>query len=686
MIARPTRCRRSAAALVLVACVAFLPAACKDDRDGKGSAPASSAQTEDREGKDIPGPFSLWLQRHIQGAWNWVTAQERFGFLWGAICRFAVPTPNGYVAGTGFGVSLLVPQPDGRLHVVATANIGSSTHGGASLGNRVYLAAGYDGLVTLDASRPNELRVLGRATGVGYALSVALSKGYAFLAYKEKGGLAIYKLRDPEPPLLVQHLEAGDSFAQIVVDGDRAYAVGDERVLIFDVANPEQPALLGTLAIPYQILPKPTDPMPRHIAVRGQRAFVAHGAHGLLELDVSDPKTPRVMTRIEGIDFCDWVTVNGNRLYAASEGSPVKVADISDPDSPRWVGDLDMGDAPPGAGVLDVASLQGATQLLPLALGPRGIFLYDTRENPLPKLISSYVPPAYFNRVRVIGDQAYAAAGTGGLEVYSLADPARPRLVGTHRTQGMARGLSVIDDQLWVSDVLGWVLIMKPVEGAVPELLDETDRGGHAWEVDAVGDRVFFANSQVGIGAGRRVGGKVEMEGEAFAGGYTIEVAGFGSYGYGGTVGNGVVVFRCDPPPPHLVRALHWGTIGPIRIGPVATAVTVHGSTLYVGDARGKLLAYSLADPSSPELLWSRHLGAAIFDIVAEDDGLWISAGPDGVVQLDVTGPKPREIRRLALPRGDAPATAMSSARYRDRVLVAAGAAGLVSLPLPASP
>ncbi|MFN7951474.1 MAG: hypothetical protein U0610_07095 [bacterium] len=617
----------------------------------------------------------VWMQRNLQKAWNWLTQQDRIAVLWGQICRFATPIPGGYAAGMGFSIVELRADAEGRLSIASTINVGNSTHAGLSHGNRVYAAAGYEGLVTIDVSEPGHMREIDRHRGLGYALSIAMGKGYLYLAFKEHGGLAVYRMREPGPPEFVRQIAKGESYAQIVVEGDRAYAVGSEKLMIFDLADPANPALMGVLDVPYQAKPKPTDPMPRHVAIKGHYAFLSHGARGLLTADVSNPREPKLVKQWEGIDFCDWVAVAGDRAYAASEGTPVRVADVSNPLEPRWIAALDVAAAPrpPPAGVrFDDPGL------VPFAFGPRGVFVLDGREPGVPPVAYSMVPKPYFHRVRVIGDQAYATAGAGGLHVFSLSDPAKPSLIGVRKTEGLARGLLVVGDQLWIADVLGWLLITRPVEGGMPEFIEAADRGGHAWDVDVVGKYVYLANSQVGFGVLEHTAQGFEVRGETFSGGYTLEVEGFGPYAYVGTVGEGVAVFRADEDPPRRVGVLKWATLGPLKIGPVATAIAVHRGVLYAGTPQGDLRAYDIeASPTDPPLLWVQHVGGTVFQIVPSQDAVWVSAGPAGVVQLAPGGSPPAIVHTYPVS-----GWAMGTARYRDRLLVAAGEGGLLSLPV----
>lgn len=631
------------------------------------------AHAEDKRPSESHG--FVWMQRNFQKAWNWITQQDRISVLWGSICRFATPVPGGFAAGVGFSIVELRPGADGRLEIASSILVGNSTHAGLSHGDRVYAAAGYEGLVTIDASEPGHMKELARHRGLGYALSIAMGKGYLYLAFKEHGGLAVYKMHEPGPPELVRQIASGESYAQIVVEGDRAYAVGSEKLMIFDLVDPSNPALLGVLDVPYDARPKPTDPMPRHVAIKGNYAYLSHGARGLLTADVSDPRHPKLAGRWEGIDFCDWVAVQGDRAYAASEGTPVRVADVSDPAHPRWIGPLDLAAAPappqPAVPFADPA-------LLGFAFGPRGVYALDVRQPGVPPVAYSFQPPPFFHRIKVIGDQAYSTAGAAGLHVFSLADRAKPAEIGVLKTEGLARGLLVVDGELWIGDVLGWLLITRPVEGGLPERIEVADRGGHAWDVAVVGKYVYLANSQVGFGVLKRTPAGFEMLGETFSGGYTLEVAGRGPYAYVGTVGEGVAIFRADEDPPKRVGVLKWATLGPLKIGPVATAITVDGDTLYAGTPQGDLRAFDLAaSPTDPPLAWEQHVGGYVYQITREADGLWVSTGPGGVVHLDETTTPPTIGHHY-----DTPGWAMSTVRYQDRVLVAAGLAGVVSLPV----
>jgi peroxiredoxin len=78
------------------------------------------------------------------------------------------------------------------------------------------------------------------------------------------------------------------------------------------------------------------------VRVRGETAFVADGVGGLVTVDVTNPKEPRVLGRVKTGGQARDVVVEGHVAYVASGSAGLVVVDVSDPASPAIVGAASM--------------------------------------------------------------------------------------------------------------------------------------------------------------------------------------------------------------------------------------------------------------------------------------------------------------------------------------------------------
>lgn len=628
-------------------------------------------------GTDDEGPrwLNQWIRRAVVRLQRPLLFETGIDVLWGSLTRAAAPTSFGYLAGTGMSVLSLVPSGvPGELVMARKLLVGSSVHSFVVDEPFAYLAAGQRGLVTLEWTNAGDVHIVDESYLPGYAIYVAQTGGHLLVACKDGGGITIFRKRKAGMPEPVRHLAEGMSLAHIQVHGDHAFAVGSEKLLVIDIRRPEEAQVVSDLWMPYQALPRPTDPMPRRVALHPPYAYVANGAHGIVTIDLGDPEKPQVAGIWPDSGFADWVMVHKNAAYVASEATAIRIADLSDPLAPRWMGDMDFAPkiaADPSAGSDETP--------LPIARGAQGVAVMDASDPLHPRALAAYSPAPFLHRVSILNFQAYAAAASGGVQVYSLDDPTHPRLIGALATHGHTRDVRPVGNRLWIADTVGWLLLADPIAGAIPRIVSRIDKGGHPWAFELIGNRAYIADSQAGLTVLRRTGSTIEppfeVVAQAPAGGYSLDVAVKPPYVYIATIGNGVVIFKDQGDAVEMVGRIVWPTLGPFSIMASATAVTLDGHTLYVGDAGGRVLAYDLTDPAPPEREWTRRFGGPIFDIVLGADGLWVTAGSDGVFLLDPQ-------RHRAKHHFTVPGTAMSAVEFAGRLLVAAGEAGLVSLPL----
>ena len=67
------------------------------------------------------------------------------------------------------------------------------------------------------------------------------------------------------------------------------------------------------------------------VAIDGDMVYVANGRDGLMVVDVSNPRKPKIVSNLKTEGQAIWLTIKGSRLYLADMASGFQVIDISDP-------------------------------------------------------------------------------------------------------------------------------------------------------------------------------------------------------------------------------------------------------------------------------------------------------------------------------------------------------------------
>ena len=141
--------------------------------------------------------------------------------------------------------------------------------------------------------------------------------------------------------------QLGGAVNALAVQGDTAYAGVGPRLLVFDVSNPQQPALLGQTP--------PFADIVQDVAAAGARVYVATGASGLRIVDVSTPTRPVEVGAFATAGFASGVAAFGHYAAVADRQDGLLIVDVSNPASPTLIGSL----ATPGL-ALDIAVTSGS--------------------------------------------------------------------------------------------------------------------------------------------------------------------------------------------------------------------------------------------------------------------------------------------------------------------------------------
>ena len=156
-------------------------------------------------------------------------------------------------------------------------------------GQRIYVAAGDAGMLVFDISDPAHPKKIREYKPGVFIKGIAVELPYIYLLEKYRG-LRIYDFSNWNYPKLRTVIDDGyftDGEAFYLADRYLYMTIANgsarNRFLIYDVRNPDEPELTGSLDLPGRAL---------KVVVRGGYAYVSSRAGGLQIVDVRDPYQP----------------------------------------------------------------------------------------------------------------------------------------------------------------------------------------------------------------------------------------------------------------------------------------------------------------------------------------------------------------------------------------------------------
>ena len=193
--------------------------------------------------------------------------------------------------------------------------------------NRLYVAAGADGLVVVDAADPAHPSRQSSLTLPAPAFDVELRSGVAYVAMGHSGVAAVDI--SGAVPTLVKTIATSGHAAGVTTDADNVYVAACTSFSIHDRTTG---ALRGSVPFP-KVGERLLTPA-KDVAVVGNVAFVAAGAQGAVAIDVSNPASPSVIghcaVKEEGF-YASGVRAEGSALFIAAGEWGVLRVDVSNP-------------------------------------------------------------------------------------------------------------------------------------------------------------------------------------------------------------------------------------------------------------------------------------------------------------------------------------------------------------------
>lgn len=234
-------------------------------------------------------------------------------------------------------------------------------------------------------------------------LHVCVADGYAYLTTHARG-LCVVDVRNPLAPRLI--VETNEPVRILRIRSGLAYGITDEELRIYDLANPELPALLGRVATQTNSL---------FDVDQGVACFIGYST--LRVLDVSDPTAPFIAGTAPLNSALSGIAVHDRTMYLADYPATVSAYDLTDLGNPvraNLRGEL----AHANAGSLRVRDglLYAGTRL--------GLTIWDLADAREPRRIAdqaTYIGP--HEGIGLLRDCAVLSSSGAGINVVSIPMP-----------------------------------------------------------------------------------------------------------------------------------------------------------------------------------------------------------------------------------------------------------------------
>ncbi len=293
-----------------------------------------------------------------------------------------------------------------------------------------------------------------------------------------------------------------------------------------------------------------------------------------------------------------------------TDGSGLKIIDVSNPQKPVLTGSLDTSRYAGGVAVIDdKAYVTVVGDIWDKINSSLQIIDVSNPSNPIP-IGSVDIIARYVYEVTVIGDTAYVAAGdfdknTGSLQIIDVSNPSNPTIISSADTGDSAYGVTVADSIAYVtigdiyitSDTLleqGSLKVIDVSDPSNPVIIGSVDTPNWALGITLVGNTAYVAAGLSGL----------------------------------------QVINVRDPSSPTIIGAL--------KTNHFASEVKAVGSTIYVADSQGGLQAIDVSDPSNPMIIGTvDNLSDAVSGLAVIDDKAYVALDDGGLQIIDISNISP---------------------------------------------
>jgi len=471
-------------------------------------------------------------------------------------------------------------------------------------GNYAYIGEGA-GLRVLDVTDPTHPHARGRTALSGYCYQAKKKGNYVYTALLGHG-MQVVDVSYPDSPSVVytfpvsQFADTGIWWQDIEIVGNRLYGASgrggnQSGIHIFDISNPQSPALLGIFSN--------IRGLPFGIGVRGNYVYACSiykpdaqiDSPGIQIIDVSNPSSPfeAGYYPLSGNSGCYDIIFEGNLGYVAGAWQDgLVILDLTDPIHPLRKGSYDT----PWTSV-NVAKYQN--YIYAPDMTDQGGTIVVNVSNPVSPTLSSMLSNSgvAYDGVSIDGTRLYIPSLTG-LQIYSLASPATPTLMGEYKSSdplGCGWGVTIKDGFAYVAD----------------------------WRM---GLRIFSCSNPFNLQYQGRYRNGLEAEGRVGLSGNIVYV--------GNSYSNVLQMLNVsDKTNPQLVNYLNLTVQGGVK------DIIVDSGYMYVAAQEAGVYIVDVNQPSSPQIKYRFDTDGSAVSITKSGIFLFVADTSGGLKVLNISNP-----------------------------------------------
>ncbi len=467
----------------------------------------------------------------------------------------------------------------------------------------------------------------------------SIARGNGKVVIRWQGGSAPYQLQ-MRTSLSAPWQDVGAAVSGLEVTNTMSSQVAFYRVKCGSNPAPGPVQLAGFL---------PALGTPRDAQVVGNVAYVASEEFGLATVDVSDPRSPRVLGASNKPFYGNSLTVSGNRAYVTgsrtfyeSNGVMRSVAvfhvmDVSNPAAPTVLGTIESASSTFGG-------VAAAGNYVYLAAGSAGLRVVNVSNPAQPVFAGTgFDTPGNAGGVQVAGNFAYVADGSRGLRILNVSNPLAPTEAGFYDTPGNAKGVAVAGTVAYVADVnaLRVVNVLNP---AAPVLAGSLSMGAMA--VTVQNNVCYVATSAGGmkvvdVATAAAPVQLAELPPSGAFGAVTLGVCVSGSFAYLANGAGGLAIANVSIPalPAPYGNQMEWFEAFKMGARP-GLAVLSGAQHLSDGTLVSGLRIIDTSDPAKPRMVGKIDDAAmGLGGVEISGNYAFVAAGLAGVKVVDISSP-----------------------------------------------
>ena len=200
----------------------------------------------------------------------------------------------------------------------------TSATGLAVYGDHLYYT-GFNEIGILDMNDIDSIKQITAIDTLTSSQNIAINYPYVYIAqYK---GVRVLDVSDPENPFQTDFLTLDNTLARCVYydsTSSRLLCTDYRKTYLYNATSGDHPVLISKYSTDFH----------KDLVYHDGFAYIAMYQYGMQIVDYSVPTNPVQVSKLVGANEISDLRVKGNILYAAGEGFPIEIIDISDISNP----------------------------------------------------------------------------------------------------------------------------------------------------------------------------------------------------------------------------------------------------------------------------------------------------------------------------------------------------------------